>query len=83
MGIDLRLLCHRLSRSLGRLPVRIQDETVRARIARGFPNFDHVERLHELLLTHGDAALRRAFERGLVEQAIGAEDSHTSECRQP
>ena len=32
-----------------------------------------VERLHDLLQTHGDAALRRAFERGLTEQAIGAE----------
>src|SRR4029077_11955113 len=32
-----------------------------------------VERLHNLLQTHGDAALRRAFERGLTEQAIGAE----------
>jgi transposase len=32
-----------------------------------------VERLHSLLQTHGDAALRTAFERGLVEQAIGAE----------
>jgi hypothetical protein len=32
-----------------------------------------VERLHALLQTHGDAALRRAFERGLSEQAIGAE----------
>jgi hypothetical protein len=32
-----------------------------------------VERLHELLQTHGDAALRAAFERGLAEQAIGAE----------
>ena len=32
-----------------------------------------VERLHALLQTHGDAALRRAFERGLTEQAIGAE----------
>jgi hypothetical protein len=32
-----------------------------------------VERLHELLQTHGDAALRTAFERGLDEQAIGAE----------
>jgi transposase len=32
-----------------------------------------VERLHGLLQTHGDAALRTAFERGLVEQAIGAE----------
>ena len=32
-----------------------------------------VERLHALLQTHGDAALRRAFERGLAEQAIGAE----------
>jgi transposase len=32
-----------------------------------------VERLHALLQTHGEAALRAAFERGLVEQAIGAE----------
>jgi hypothetical protein len=32
-----------------------------------------VERLHELLQAHGDAALRTAFERGLDEQAIGAE----------
>lgn len=32
-----------------------------------------VERLHELLQTYGDAALRAAFERGLAEQAIGAE----------
>jgi transposase len=32
-----------------------------------------VERLHALLQMHGDAALRRAFERGLTEQAIGAE----------
>jgi transposase len=32
-----------------------------------------VERLHELLQTHGDAAIRTAFERGLTEQAIGAE----------
>jgi hypothetical protein len=32
-----------------------------------------VERLHELLQTHGDAALRTAFERGFAEQAIGAE----------
>jgi transposase len=32
-----------------------------------------VERLHELLQRHGDAALRGAFERGLGEQAIGAE----------
>ena len=32
-----------------------------------------VERLHELLQTYGDAALRTAFERGLAEQAIGAE----------
>ena len=32
-----------------------------------------VERLHALLQTHGDAAVRRAFERGLAEQAIGAE----------
>jgi transposase len=32
-----------------------------------------IERLHELLQTHGDAALRTALERGLAEQAIGAE----------
>ena len=32
-----------------------------------------IERLHGLLQAHGDAALRRAFERGLSEQAIGAE----------
>jgi len=32
-----------------------------------------VERLHALLQTHGDAALRAAFERGVGEQAIGAE----------
>ena len=32
-----------------------------------------VERLHDLLQTHGDVALRRAFERGPTEQAIGAE----------
>jgi transposase len=32
-----------------------------------------VEHLHALLQTHGDAALRRAFDRGLAEQAIGAE----------
>src|SRR5712691_11371160 len=32
-----------------------------------------VERLHELLQTHGDSALRTAFDRGLAEQAIGAE----------
>ena len=32
-----------------------------------------IEHLHALLQTHGDAALRRAFERGLAEQAIGAE----------
>ena len=32
-----------------------------------------VERLHDLLQTHGDAAIRTAFERGLAEQAIGAE----------
>jgi hypothetical protein len=32
-----------------------------------------VERLHALLQTHGDGALRTAFERGLAEQAIGAE----------
>jgi transposase len=32
-----------------------------------------VERLHRLLQMHGDAALRAAFERGLTEQAIGAE----------
>jgi hypothetical protein len=34
-----------------------------------------VERLHELLQTQGDTALRTAFERGLAEQAIGAEYS--------
>jgi hypothetical protein len=32
-----------------------------------------VERLRQLLQAHGDAALRTAFERGLAEQAIGAE----------
>jgi len=32
-----------------------------------------VERLHSLLQTHGDAALRAAFERSVAEQAIGAE----------
>jgi transposase len=32
-----------------------------------------VDRLHELLQRYGDAALRGAFERGLREQAIGAE----------
>lgn len=32
-----------------------------------------VERLHELLQRHGKDALRVAFERGLAEQAIGAE----------
>jgi transposase len=32
-----------------------------------------IERLHALLQTHGEAALRGAFERGLAEQAIGAE----------
>jgi len=32
-----------------------------------------VERLHALLQTHGDAALRTAFARGLAEQAIGVE----------
>jgi len=32
-----------------------------------------VERLHDLLQTYGDAALRAAFTRGLEEQAIGAE----------
>jgi transposase len=32
-----------------------------------------VERLHTLLQTHGDAALRAAFERGVAEQVIGAE----------
>lgn len=37
-----------------------------------------VDRLHALLQTHGDAALRRAFERGLAEQAIGARPSTTS-----
>jgi transposase len=32
-----------------------------------------VARLHDLLERHGDDALRGAFERGLAEQAIGAE----------
>lgn len=32
-----------------------------------------VARLHDLLERHGDEALRRAFERGLAEGAIGAE----------
>jgi transposase len=32
-----------------------------------------VDRLHELLQQHGEDALRGAFERGLREQAIGAE----------
>ena len=32
-----------------------------------------VERLHELLQTPGDAALRTAFERGVAEQTIGVE----------
>jgi len=32
-----------------------------------------VERLHDLLQRHGEEALRGAFERGLAEQAIGAE----------
>jgi transposase len=32
-----------------------------------------VEHLHALLQTHGDVALRAAFERGLAEHAIGAE----------
>jgi hypothetical protein len=32
-----------------------------------------VARLHELLERHGDEAVRRAFERGLAERAIGAE----------
>ena len=32
-----------------------------------------VERLHELLQTAGDVALRAAFDRGLAEHAIGAE----------
>jgi transposase len=32
-----------------------------------------VDRLHELLQRHGDDALRGAFDRGLREQAIGAE----------
>jgi len=32
-----------------------------------------VDRLHELLQRYGDDALRGAFERGLREQAIGAE----------
>jgi hypothetical protein len=32
-----------------------------------------VERLHQLLETHGDAVVRAAFARGLAERAIGAE----------
>jgi transposase len=32
-----------------------------------------VDRLHELLATYGDVAVRAAFVRGLAEQAIGAE----------
>jgi hypothetical protein len=32
-----------------------------------------VERLHQLLEMHGDAVVRTAFERGVAEQAIGAE----------
>jgi hypothetical protein len=32
-----------------------------------------VARLHDLLERYGDDALRAAFERGLAEQAIGAE----------
>lgn len=32
-----------------------------------------VDRLHDLLQKHGETALRAAFERGLHEQAIGAE----------
>jgi transposase len=32
-----------------------------------------IEQLHALLQTHGDTALRRAFERGLADHAIGAE----------
>ena len=32
-----------------------------------------VERLHELLQQHGSDSLRGAFERGLAEQAVGAE----------
>jgi transposase len=32
-----------------------------------------VDQLHELLLSHGDEPLRRAFERGLREQALGWE----------
>ena len=32
-----------------------------------------VDRLHELLATYGDVAVRAAFARGLAEQAIGAE----------
>ncbi|MGH8634664.1 MAG: hypothetical protein ACRET7_11110, partial [Burkholderiales bacterium] len=32
-----------------------------------------VDRLHTLLATYGEAALRAAFARGLAEQAIGAE----------
>jgi hypothetical protein len=32
-----------------------------------------IERLHTLLQTHGDTALRAAFARGVADQAIGAE----------
>ncbi len=44
-----------------------------SRIAARSTWIHDVERLHALLQTHGDAALRAAFERGLAEQAIGAE----------
>ena len=44
-----------------------------SRIAGRSAWIQDVERLHALLQTHGDAALRRAFDRGLAEQAIGAE----------
>lgn len=44
---------------------------LRHRRPRGW--IHEVEQLHALLQTHGDAALRSAFERGLAEHAIGAE----------
>ena len=49
---------------------------IRSDISRSSRIVDHapgVERLHELLQTHGDTALRTPFERGVAEQAIGAE----------
>jgi transposase len=52
------------------------------RRARGW--VDDVERLHALLLTHGEDAVRAAFSRGLAEQAIGAEYiAHYLEATRP